>query len=202
MGLGRLVIAVALGLSAPAGAVELIANGGFESGVLSPWYNTAVYYGTFVPWAVTAAGPHSGGYAATDTGNLELRQDFAGIASSKITSATFWLRHPTGSGLPAYPDLPAYVTFFYAAGSPTGTLVYTTGTGWQEFDVTSTIAPGRILTGFSIYGYSGSVAPNITVLDDVSIRAGVPEPALWTLMIAGFGLVGTTLRRRRAPAAA
>lgn len=29
---------------------------------------------------------------------------------------------------------------------------------------------------------------------------GVPEPASWMLLIAGFGLAGTALRRRRAPA--
>lgn len=34
-----------------------------------------------------------------------------------------------------------------------------------------------------------------------SLEAGVPEPAAWTLMIAGFGLAGTSLRRRRAVAA-
>jgi len=31
-------------------------------------------------------------------------------------------------------------------------------------------------------------------------RNGVPEPASWALMIAGFGLAGATLRRRLATA--
>ena len=41
-----------------------------------------------------------------------------------------------------------------------------------------------------------------TVTLDVTSGAGtaVPEPATWTMMIAGFGLVGGALRRRRAPA--
>ncbi len=40
-------------------------------------------------------------------------------------------------------------------------------------------------------------------LDNVSVSTGgaVPEPATWALMITGFGLVGSTLRRRRAIAA-
>jgi hypothetical protein len=34
------------------------------------------------------------------------------------------------------------------------------------------------------------------------LRAGIPEPASWARMIAGFGLVGATLRRRTARLAA
>jgi len=33
-------------------------------------------------------------------------------------------------------------------------------------------------------------------------RVAVPEPATWLMMIAGFGLVGAAMRRRRAPAIA
>ena len=32
------------------------------------------------------------------------------------------------------------------------------------------------------------------------LTGGVPEPATWVMMIAGFGLVGTAMRRRRAAA--
>jgi hypothetical protein len=53
-------------------------------------------------------------------------------------------------------------------------------------------------------GYSGLVDevqvvspwPNFFVMDDVTFNS-VPEPATWTLMIGGFGLVGAVLRRRR-----
>ncbi|MGL4543778.1 MAG: PEPxxWA-CTERM sorting domain-containing protein, partial [Polymorphobacter sp.] len=43
---------------------------------------------------------------------------------------------------------------------------------------------------------------NFVVFDDVTFGSatpgpGVPEPASWALMIAGFGLVGASLRRRR-----
>ena len=41
------------------------------------------------------------------------------------------------------------------------------------------------------------------VLDNVLVSqaGGVPEPATWALLIAGFGMVGATMRRRRAIAA-
>ncbi len=44
---------------------------------------------------------------------------------------------------------------------------------------------------------------NYVVFDDVTVGAvdAVPEPAAWGLMIMGFGLVGASLRRRRAVAA-
>jgi hypothetical protein len=38
----------------------------------------------------------------------------------------------------------------------------------------------------------------LTVSDSpISAPSAVPEPAAWAMMIAGFGLVGSTLRRRR-----
>ena len=33
-----------------------------------------------------------------------------------------------------------------------------------------------------------------------NVRAGVPEPAAWALMLGGFGLVGASMRRRRSQA--
>jgi hypothetical protein len=48
-----------------------------------------------------------------------------------------------------------------------------------------------------IFGSNG----NSFELDNIAVSA-VPEPGAWALMIAGFGLLGTALRRRRAFAAA
>lgn len=40
------------------------------------------------------------------------------------------------------------------------------------------------------------------IVDNVLVtQAGVPEPATWAMLIAGFGIVGATMRRRRAIAA-
>jgi len=49
-------------------------------------------------------------------------------------------------------------------------------------------AGNRMLTGTATYDYS--------------YDASVPEPGSWALMIAGFGLAGTALRRRNAPSRA
>lgn len=42
---------------------------------------------------------------------------------------------------------------------------------------------------------------NVSSVTDVPVAA-VPEPASWAMLIAGFGLIGATLRRRRALALA
>ena len=48
-------------------------------------------------------------------------------------------------------------------------------------------------------GLSDATAYDDIIFDEVHTAAGgVPEPAAWALMIAGFGSVGATLRRRRA----
>ena len=51
--------------------------------------------------------------------------------------------------------------------------------------------------GVNLVVYAGQTAP---VLSGNS--GGVPEPASWALMISGFGLAGTALRRRRVAVAA
>ncbi|HET6970887.1 MAG TPA: PEPxxWA-CTERM sorting domain-containing protein [Phenylobacterium sp.] len=57
---------------------------------------------------------------------------------------------------------------------------------------------------FLASGYAGLVdevrvngSRDLFVMDDVTYT-GAPEPAAWALMIAGFGLAGGALRRRRA----
>ena len=62
------------------------------------------------------------------------------------------------------------------------------------------VSSGNGIGGFS---FSGAANGN-TSIDNlnavVSATPGVPEPASWALMIGGFGLVGSALRRRRVAA--
>jgi hypothetical protein len=76
-------------------------------------------------------------------------------------------------------------------------------------DTLSFIVPLSMLptTGFSpkFYGWniwprSGTVGGNAVISDfapENATVASVPEPASWALMLGGFGLVGSALRRRR-----
>jgi hypothetical protein len=58
-------------------------------------------------------------------------------------------------------------------------------------------AGGSNYTTFAGPGYATAFMDPI-----VSFSAGVPEPASWAMMIAGFGLVGAAARRRRTVAVA
>jgi hypothetical protein len=71
--------------------------------------------------------------------------------------------------------------------------------GWASFDDGGPIAPAY---QYSMYGDVIWPYPPQTydlayqVLSDAT--PGVPEPATWAMMIAGFGMAGGALRRRRA----
>jgi len=58
--------------------------------------------------------------------------------------------------------------------------------------------------GASNFGFNFGGANGITFTAEAGAggNGGVPEPASWALMIAGFGLAGAALRRRTAQAAA
>ncbi|HLZ75607.1 PEPxxWA-CTERM sorting domain-containing protein [Phenylobacterium sp.] len=76
-----------------------------------------------------------------------------------------------------------------------------TGGGLLDFSMDFT-APGNYVDSNNtaqIYDGTGGIACNncVTVTNNPGGGPGVPEPAGWALMIAGFGLAGAALRRRR-----
>ena len=70
-----------------------------------------------------------------------------------------------------------------------------------SFVVFSVLTSGAPTVSFSNSAYQNSI--NYTdLLVSGSISGAVPEPATWALMIAGFALVGATMRRRKVALAA
>lgn len=57
-----------------------------------------------------------------------------------------------------------------------------------------------LLDADSVFGgvanFSGTVAGNFGVDGSVGIPGAIPEPGTWLLMVAGFGLIGSAMRRR------
>jgi hypothetical protein len=183
-------------LAAPVAAANALVNGDFETGVLSPWFTVNNFGGT--AWAITGADAQTGAYSASNSGNVEIRQDFAGVAGSSITVASLWMRHPDLA------NAPSFITFFYDDMTNNGFLVSTNSTEWQQFDILAQLNTSKTLIGFSLYGYSGGGADR-TFIDNVfigTLAGAVPEPASWAMLIAGFGLTGAAMRRRRVAVAA
>jgi len=64
--------------------------------------------------------------------------------------------------------------------------------------VTGFINNVPVTTGTQTLVVKGESAGNNTYTGNIRIKVSpVPEPATWALMIVGFGMVGSTLRRRR-----
>jgi hypothetical protein len=83
----------------------------------------------------------------------------------------------------------------------TGVYQETIGAGRPYVNYVLSLTPST--QGSMKIRFSTTSADNIgPLLDNVLVTQGViPEPATWAMLIAGFGLVGTAMRRRRASAA-
>jgi len=141
--------------------VNILANPGFEGGAtLSSW--TTDY------WTASTTSPHTGAGCAHSAGNYWIRQDFAAIPVSSISSVTYWIRQPEAQI--------SAVDFFYSDSTWTEDIIDVVSTSWEQKNVTSYLTAGKSLTGIRIYGYSSS-PPDDTYLDDVSIQYNLAPTA-------------------------
>jgi hypothetical protein len=136
--------------------VELLANAGFEAGILAPWTTSG-------GWTVVGTNPHSGSFCGFGVGNNWVQQDFPAIDTANILSVTLWARQPEAQ-IQAYDLLYSNNTFDED--------IWFVPTTWAQHDVTSFLRPpGNLLTGIRIWGYvGGPPGPDDTYLDDVSIQ--------------------------------
>ena len=78
-------------------------------------------------------------------------------------------------------------------GSIVEVVLNPTTTSFRGFTSTGTITSLSVAPTQPIGGF---VWPSVDDLTLAQATAAVPEPATWAMMIAGFGLVGGTMRRR------
>jgi hypothetical protein len=102
-----------------------------------------------------------------------------------------------------------YTATFDLAGNQRGgsdSLLVNFGTASQTFNLASSAAwnthslsfAATTTTNFSL-SFSNAGGDNVgIVLDNVLVTAAVPEPETYALLLAGLGLVGTIVRRRKA----
>lgn len=66
----------------------------------------------------------------------------------------------------------------------------------DKFDILA--GPGEVMTSITFSGLRNAAgdAQDFRALKQVSFNAAVPEPATWTMMLGGFGVIGAAVRRR------
>ena len=182
-----LLLLLLFALSAtPLFATELLQNPGFETGVLSPWYQGRDFcHGTCINWNVSNQNPHSGKYSAMDEGNIELRQDFTPTPGADITNFSFWAYTDAGLGA---------VDFFYTDNSDEEFLYFSTANVWTLINQTANVDKNKTLMGISVWGAD----PNhIAFYDDFDLTSNqVPESGSLVLLgSAVLGLAGVARRK-------
>lgn len=169
--------------------VELITNGGFETGNLSPWLDVSESDGcqsfSCRPWQVDSGVAHSGSFFAVGAnGNVEMRQSFQPTLGSRITDVSFWAS--SGELL--------LVNLFYSDNSVSiSTPEIDCSATWCFVDLTFRVDPEKSLSGISF------VTPlaGFSAVDDVSIMATIPEPGTFGLLGLGVAVLGTALIKRK-----
>lgn len=157
---------------------------------------------------------------ATASGTLSLSGLVYFSNSYTLTSAVNGSGGYVGSGT-AGSSLDSYTGFAGPASFGTGGLMYATDNAGTAFAVNGTNFGTPVVFVQSGYVSGSAIASTLTFAnstfaslgldqgvyayassnDTVTVRIGsvaaVPEPATWAMMVGGFGMLGSALRRRR-----
>ena len=181
-------------ISSPAAAV--IANGTFAAAFFSP--NSSLF-GLQAGTTVTNTGA-----IITATGG-----DFIGIGNPFFTVATFKATNGTPfSFSSSFGNFTGSIQSLTTSVSPNATIDFDVfGTFTPSFGVFNTAALASITFGLTQTGalVPGTPQPSISgsfTLSSPPTVNFIPEPAAWAMLIAGFGLTGAAMRRRRVTVAA
>jgi hypothetical protein len=209
-----LAAAAALAFAAPSvQAAELVTNGNFEAGATGFYSDYAYMAGNF--WGEGTYGvddnPHDGHALFSSYGDHTTGQGLMMVVNGKSTeNAVVWGQAPfavkQGSDYifsfwmaSAHPDSPAQIAARINDTwlSPVAQATSTTGQ-WTQFSYVWN-SGSATTADISLINRNLAWQGNDFTLDDISFQgpAGVPEPATWAMMIMGFGLMGSALRRRR-----
>jgi len=194
-----LVLVASLAAAMPASSAEFITNGNFETGTLAGW--TATGNVGIAPTPVFGlSSPAYGRYLVDFNGGNLAPNGTLGqtIATSLGQAYTFSFDYGVTSG--------GAQSITASALDATSFAVIATNTVFTNSSLPTTYSFGfTALSSGTIIRFS-DVASNPTnsqdiAIDNVSVTgpaiAAVAEPATWALLLAGFGMVGTAVRRRK-----
>jgi hypothetical protein len=209
---------LALGMAAPAAAVVSVAGsvaGAPDPGIVHAGFVEVISFdapsatgivNTTLGGVLTAAGNIGGTRAApagTPTGGIY--QSVGRGGSSTFNFAGYLPEFRVLTGLSLYwgsVDSHNIVDFLRADGSLVSSF---TGADLPRFDGNQTLSATNRRITFAMTGLDKvtqvrfRATGNAFEYDTIGVGIGsVPEPASWAMLIAGFGLIGGAMRRRRA----
>jgi hypothetical protein len=209
----------AVGASPAAAATNLIVNGDFETPAAPSKGFTIFGGGSHGLTGWTVLGPASNAVALLANDYTEPNVAFesehggsaldlsgggntgptAGVSQDVATEIgkayvlKFWLGNADGNNNYTLPSTLSLAFNDAPATAFTNANITRRGVNWQEVTVAFRATTS---TTSIIFQNATPRGDAFTGLDNVSLTAGVPEPATWTMMIAGFGFAGAALRRR------
>ena len=183
-------VALIAAAAVPAAAANLVVNGGFETGDFSGWTEQG-HEGAYTR-VEASSHADSGSYDAllgSVHGLHEISQQIATTPGHDY-SVSFAL---TSSG-----SAPFINTFRARLGGVTLlSLIDAPQFAYarQGFTFSATGAPSTL--EFVSQNVTGFWMLDTISVEDIGVTPGVPEPATWALLLAGFGMTGAAVRRRR-----
>jgi hypothetical protein len=169
-------------------------------------------YGTnnFSLWGVGNGGlntitapPGGGNFVAMDSdfSVQPLEQTVNGLTAGKLYTVTFDYAYGQQSGYTGATTQNWIVSLGNSSQALASTNVASQGfSGWNTASLTFKATGAS--EALSFLANSTTPVPPFALLGDVSMTAGVPEPATWAMMIVGIAGIGGMARRRRAILAA
>lgn len=209
--LAAAIAAASISCGAAQASTNLLVNGGFERpqgpgefridppagnvDIIPGW---TVFGNSSVAWlgAGYGAAPYEGSMYVELMGYTDTEGRYGGVSQTIATTAGSRYRLSFVIGqLGSQSPLPGVLaTAGSTSASRVGSSLPWTG---ASLDFTATGASTLI----SIEGNQGTFHIGVDDVRVEELASGTPEPATWAAMIAGFGLSGAALRRRRAATA-
>lgn len=204
-----IAFAATLLATSPAQAANLITNGSFENGNTGGAYSTEGAGSTNIfGWTVDSGSvDYISSYWAASDGARSI--DIAGSAIGSLSQSFATVAgnaYKVKFDLSSNPDLRgardllvsinggAPITFTH----PGSTGKDAAGMNWLNQSFTFLATGANTTLAFTTNGSAQNVYG--PALDNVAV-SGVPEPAAWGMLLAGFAFVGGSMRRRRTSAA-
>ena len=204
--------AAAMTLTAGAASAVTLVNGSFELGDNpgSTFTTQSAGSNAITGWTVGGFGvDYIGGYWMASDGvrSIDLSALSSGSVSQSIATEagkTYTVTFDLSGNPDGGPDqkitvvsisgsLPYIATYDVTAANSRDNM------NWQSYSYTFTAFSNLSTLTFASNEYTpfGPALDNVGIVEGDGIGSPVPEPESWALLMAGFGLVGAAIRRRR-----